>query len=88
MASRWDLRGLFWGVVVNQQGVAVGIHISSNSSGLTVQNVKENEVREGKKRRGDDMSGHSDAIDSLANFHSSTQVVVLLSQNVLVKSLL
>ena len=72
------------GVVVNQQGLAVGIHIASNSSGLTVPNVKENDVREGKKRRGDDMSVHS---DSLANSHSSTQVV-LLSQNLLVKSLL
>jgi hypothetical protein len=76
------------GVVVNQQGLAVGIHIASNSSGLTVQNVKENDVREGTKRRGDDMSVHSDSIDSLANSHSSAQVVVLLSQNLMVQSLL
>jgi hypothetical protein len=76
------------GVVVNQEGLAVGMHIASNSSGLTVQNVKENDAREGKKRRGDELSVHSDSIDSLANSHSSTQVVLLLSQNLLVKSLL
>ena len=82
--------GASGGVVVNQQGLAVGMHIASSSSGLTVQNVKENDKREGKKRRGDDgeMSIHSDSIDSLANSHSSTQVVLLLSRNVLVQSLL
>ena len=83
-------RGSSGGVVVNEQGHAVGMHIASSSSGLTVQNVKENDLAEGKKRRyGDDgeRSVHSDSIDSIANSHSSSQVVLLLSQNALVRSL-
>ena len=34
-------RGVSGGVVVNQQGLAVGMHVASNCSGLIVQNVKE-----------------------------------------------
>jgi hypothetical protein len=74
------------GVVVNQDGRAVGMHCISSSSGLTVQNVKENDERNGKRaRRPDDMSFHSDSISSLANSHASSQVVVLLSQNNMVR---
>ena len=73
------------GVVVNQGGRAVGMHIESNSSSLTVVGVVEADKKQGKRFRGeDDMSVHSDSISSIANSHGSSQVVVLLSQNALV----
>jgi hypothetical protein len=75
------------GVVVNQDGRAVGMHCMSSSSGLTVQNVQDNDKRDGKRAR-DDMSVHSDSISSLADSHGSLQAVVLLSQNNMVRELL
>lgn len=74
------------GVVVNQQGRAVGMHVESFNSCLTVKNVKEADSRDGKRAR-DEISVHSDAISSIANSHGSSQVVVLLSQNLLVRGL-
>ncbi len=93
-----DVNGRMWlrgglcggssgGVVVDRKGRAVGMHVASTSSGLTVENVKDLDRQNGKHRRDDDMSIHSDSISSLANSHTSSQVVLLLSRNDMVRNI-
>lgn len=75
------------GVVVNRAGAAVGMHVASDSQALSVQDVKNNDAQEGKCLRRDDDSVYSESSYSCANSHSSVQVIVLLPNIDLLRSL-
>jgi hypothetical protein len=75
------------GAVVDKNGYAIGMHIASLSSGLSVKDIHEKDEKEKRKRRKDG-DAISESSESFANCHGSYQEVLILSQNSLVNRFL